>query len=68
MPLEIPHITIEFRDKYPFAWLTWKGYEPTINIEDGYEDKADELISFASKLYAKYGGEVKFHPEKAVRT
>ena len=49
--------------------IKFKGDDPTLVFKDGTSDKFKRaVIAFVTILWKEMGGEVKFHPERAVHT
>jgi hypothetical protein len=54
--------------EYPGVSIKWSGDDPTLVIPDELENKASEIVEYVTALWMFWGGEVKFYPERAVRT
>lgn len=54
--------------EYPGTTIKWNGDDPTLVVPDELESKANEIVEFTTALWEAWGGEVKFYPERAVRT
>jgi len=52
--------------EYKGATIEWNGDDPTLVIADELENKASEIVEYVTALWSAWGGEVKFHPERAV--
>ena len=50
------------------ATIKWNGDNPTLIIPDELKNKETEIIEYITNLWSAWGGEVKFHPEKAIHS
>jgi hypothetical protein len=62
-----PLLEESLANKYPGTTVKWNGNDPTLVIPDDLNDKAPEIVEFATDLWTSWGGEVATYPGRSAQ-